>query len=263
MRSRAGRPARLSWARLLKRVFDIDIEHCPNCGGSLKIIACPEPRRRAAIEDPPVIIKILSPSGPTDPRPAPCPSAPSRSIPDNLRSPKTACQRKPTAPLALSSSERRHKGPFAHLPTALRPSRLVQQWVFYQAEKELTSLAVLRYDSSHRKRWFKNPIHLDCSWVLFSVASPSAQLPTPPATPAEDPSEHHEITPSCRAEVTQLCRGASCPVAVESKSVWKPMRLSSRPRAVRPFKSDWTKTAQKENSRAAEVEPFRHEEDMP
>ena len=45
-------PARMSWARLLKRVFDIDIEHCPNCGGALKIIA--------AIEDPPVIVKILS-----------------------------------------------------------------------------------------------------------------------------------------------------------------------------------------------------------
>src|ERR1700745_477815 len=47
-----GAPAGMSWARLLKRVFDIDVEHCPNCGGALKIIA--------AIEDPPVIIKILS-----------------------------------------------------------------------------------------------------------------------------------------------------------------------------------------------------------
>jgi len=27
--------ARMSWARLLKRVFDIDIEHCPNCGGAV------------------------------------------------------------------------------------------------------------------------------------------------------------------------------------------------------------------------------------
>jgi len=45
-------PARMSWARLLKRIFDIDVEHCPNCGGALKIIA--------AIEDPPVIVKILS-----------------------------------------------------------------------------------------------------------------------------------------------------------------------------------------------------------
>jgi len=30
---------RISWARLLKRVFDIDIEHCPHCRGTLKIIA--------------------------------------------------------------------------------------------------------------------------------------------------------------------------------------------------------------------------------
>jgi len=33
------RPVRLSWARLLKRVFEVDVAHCPNCGGELKIIA--------------------------------------------------------------------------------------------------------------------------------------------------------------------------------------------------------------------------------
>ena len=47
-----GAPARMSSARLLKRVFDIDIDHCPNCSGTLKIIA--------AIEDPPVIVRILT-----------------------------------------------------------------------------------------------------------------------------------------------------------------------------------------------------------
>mgnify|MGYP006053071557 FL=1 len=46
------RPVRLSWAKLLKRVFEIDMEHCPNCGGQLKIIA--------AILEQPVIEKILT-----------------------------------------------------------------------------------------------------------------------------------------------------------------------------------------------------------
>ena len=45
------RPVRLSWARLLKRVFAVDLEHCPNCGGELKIIT--------AILEAPVIEKIL------------------------------------------------------------------------------------------------------------------------------------------------------------------------------------------------------------
>ena len=36
---------RMSWARLLKRVFDSDIEHCPHCGGTLKIIAAIEELR--------------------------------------------------------------------------------------------------------------------------------------------------------------------------------------------------------------------------
>ena len=39
-------------ARLLKRVFDIDLEHCPQCGGTLKIIA--------AIEELAVIVRILT-----------------------------------------------------------------------------------------------------------------------------------------------------------------------------------------------------------
>ena len=46
------RPVRLGWARLLKCVFEIDMEHCPNCGGQLKNIA-------ANLEQP-VIEKILT-----------------------------------------------------------------------------------------------------------------------------------------------------------------------------------------------------------
>jgi hypothetical protein len=57
------RPNRISWARLLKRVFDIDMQHCPNCGaGELKIIA--------AILERPVIEKILTHLG-LDPQPPP------------------------------------------------------------------------------------------------------------------------------------------------------------------------------------------------
>ncbi len=43
---------RMSWAKLLKRVFAIDITICPQCGGTLTILA--------AIEDPTVIAKILT-----------------------------------------------------------------------------------------------------------------------------------------------------------------------------------------------------------
>jgi hypothetical protein len=58
-----GQPNRISWARLLKRVFDIDMQHCPNCGaGELEIIA--------AILERPVIAKILTHLG-LDPQPPP------------------------------------------------------------------------------------------------------------------------------------------------------------------------------------------------
>ena len=65
-----GAPARMSWARLLKRVFEFDLEHCPQCGGELKIIA--------AIEEPAVIVKILTHQG--LPARAP-PRAPARWLP--------------------------------------------------------------------------------------------------------------------------------------------------------------------------------------
>jgi len=43
--------APLSWAERLKRVFQIDIEQCPRCGGHLRVIA--------AITQPDVIQKVL------------------------------------------------------------------------------------------------------------------------------------------------------------------------------------------------------------
>jgi Putative transposase len=49
-----GRPVRLGWAKLLKRVFNLELEHCPNCGGELKVIA--------AILERPAIEKVLKES---------------------------------------------------------------------------------------------------------------------------------------------------------------------------------------------------------
>ena len=46
-----GKPARLRWAQLLRRAFDIEVERCA-CGGKLKLIA--------VIEEPAVIGKILA-----------------------------------------------------------------------------------------------------------------------------------------------------------------------------------------------------------
>ncbi|MFN8869531.1 MAG: hypothetical protein ACK51G_20370, partial [Pseudomonadota bacterium] len=58
-----ARPQRISWARLLDRVFDVDMHTCPNCdAGELKIIA--------AILERPVIEKILTHLG-LDPQPPP------------------------------------------------------------------------------------------------------------------------------------------------------------------------------------------------
>jgi hypothetical protein len=42
----------MTWAQRLKRVFNIDVETCGECGGDVRIIA--------SIEDPAVIKKILA-----------------------------------------------------------------------------------------------------------------------------------------------------------------------------------------------------------
>jgi hypothetical protein len=44
--------ASISWAQRLKRVFDIDVTTCSECGGDVRIIA--------SIEDPAVIQEILA-----------------------------------------------------------------------------------------------------------------------------------------------------------------------------------------------------------
>jgi hypothetical protein len=46
------RHAAMTWAQRLKRVFNIDIEVCSRCGGSVRVIAC--------IEDQDVIDRILA-----------------------------------------------------------------------------------------------------------------------------------------------------------------------------------------------------------
>jgi hypothetical protein len=63
----------ISWAQRLKRVFDIDIETCPACGGAVRIIAC--------IEDPQLNEKILThldaqATAPETPRRPPCRAPP-------------------------------------------------------------------------------------------------------------------------------------------------------------------------------------------
>ena len=58
--------SRISWARLLKRVFGIDVETCTECQGKMKIVA--------AIEDPRVIKKILDHLGLPTRAPTPWPS---------------------------------------------------------------------------------------------------------------------------------------------------------------------------------------------
>ena len=75
----AERLAAMTWAQRLKRVFAIDIETYPACGGAVRIIAC--------IEDPVVIKKILThmdakAAEPEAPRRPPCRAPPQAGLLD-------------------------------------------------------------------------------------------------------------------------------------------------------------------------------------
>ncbi len=66
-KDKKGKKHYISWSRLLRRVFDIEMEKCPNCGGQVKVVA--------AIEEPGAIKKILTHLGLS---PHPPPRAPAR-----------------------------------------------------------------------------------------------------------------------------------------------------------------------------------------
>jgi hypothetical protein len=72
----AERRAAMTWAQRLKRVFNIDIEICRDCGGAVKVIAC--------IEDPVVIRKILDHLKSKDETPEPVLKPESRAPPGAL-----------------------------------------------------------------------------------------------------------------------------------------------------------------------------------
>ena len=58
----------MSWMQRLNRVFHFDVEHCPVCGGTLRVIAC--------IEAPDLIERILAHLAARDADSVPRPRAP-------------------------------------------------------------------------------------------------------------------------------------------------------------------------------------------
>src|SRR5499433_1832229 len=82
-----------------------------------------------------------------------------RTLPELRRFEETACQRKPTAPLALSSTERRDLQPRAHLRSPRRPRPCHPRPQLLLNSTTLDRLGALAVFLRSEKRWFKNPIH--------------------------------------------------------------------------------------------------------
>ncbi len=75
--SELTKAARSTWARLIKKVYEVDPLICPHCGGQMRFLA--------VIEEPPVIERILDQIGEW------CPSPPPRAPPAEQEWPK-GCQ---------------------------------------------------------------------------------------------------------------------------------------------------------------------------
>jgi hypothetical protein len=87
----------------------------------------------------------------------------------NLRA-ENRLQRKPTAPLALSSSERRDPPHFARLTAA--PAKPAEATPGFSSNRNvIDSSRVRRYSSGRKKRWFKFPIHLILQTAIGSHGS--------------------------------------------------------------------------------------------
>ena len=56
VKGRLGACQLSNWAWLLKRAFELELEHCPNCGGELRLIG--------AIQGAPVTERVLTRSSP-------------------------------------------------------------------------------------------------------------------------------------------------------------------------------------------------------
>src|SRR5262245_29161768 len=91
-------------------------------------------RLRTGIEDPPVIIKIVSHLGLPTHAPPRSPARPLDFIPDNLIA-ENCLPTKPTIPFALTWTERHDNATLRARPVRFRLSRPVQERVFHPPKK--------------------------------------------------------------------------------------------------------------------------------
>jgi len=129
---------RKPWNGFRNRVFDIDIEHCPHCGGELKIIT--------AIQEPRVVARILDHLGlPTSP-------LRSRAVIQTIRNSLILHRYHDSIRLTFGagdplwpSSIRNPKNRRNHYSSALLK---LQKYQFFIRERHICNLQVLQYISN-------------------------------------------------------------------------------------------------------------------